>query len=152
MILLQASFKIRVTLVLGALAIAGVAGPVAAIPILQLAVDVLHRQDLQLELAGGAGHLSPQAEQGEEESQGMRGEGGPPWKEHAASLDTAAAAAARSETGAAAAPDSNIRRRAERAGAENNTTFHRRLNSALISNAKQPSLLLFFARRLFRAL
>lgn len=57
LVLLEAHFEVRVTLVVGALAVPRVPDAAAAVPVLQLPVHVLHRQDLQLELAGGPAHL-----------------------------------------------------------------------------------------------
>lgn len=74
LILLEAHFEVRVTLIAGALAVPGVPGAAAAVTVLQLPVRVLHGQDLQFELTRGSAYLSSQgAEQGEEEAQGAPG-------------------------------------------------------------------------------
>lgn len=57
LVLLEAHFEVRVTLVAGALAVPWVPGAAAAVPVLQLPIHVLHGQDLQLELTGGPAHL-----------------------------------------------------------------------------------------------
>lgn len=57
LVLLEAHFEVRVTLVAGALAVPRAPGTATAVPVLQLPVHVLHGQDLQLELAGGPAHL-----------------------------------------------------------------------------------------------
>lgn len=66
LVLLQADFKVRVALVAGAAQVRGVPGAVAALPVRQLAVDIFHGDQLQLEIAGRAGHLQT----GGEEQQG----------------------------------------------------------------------------------
>lgn len=83
LILLEAHFEVRVTLVVGALAVPRAPGAAAAVPILQLPVHVLHGQDLQLELAGGPTHLGSQgAQQSEQETQGAPGPAARPWGPH----------------------------------------------------------------------
>lgn len=83
LVLLEAHFEVRVTLVAGALAVPRVPGAAAAVPVLKLPVHVLHGQDLQLELPGGPAHLGSQgAEQGEQEAQGAPGPAARPWGPH----------------------------------------------------------------------
>lgn len=83
LVLLEAHFEVRVTLVAGALAVPWVPGAAAAVPVLQLPIHVLHGQDLQLELTGGPAHLGSQgAEQGEQEAQGAPGPAARPWGPH----------------------------------------------------------------------
>lgn len=83
LVLLEAHFEVRVTLVAGALAVPRVAGTSATVPVLQLPVHVLHGQDLQLELTRGAAHLGSQGtEQGEQEAQGAPGPAARPWGPH----------------------------------------------------------------------
>ena len=52
LVLLQADFEVRVALVSGAAQVLGAPGAVAALPVRQLAVHVLHGDQLQLEIAG----------------------------------------------------------------------------------------------------
>lgn len=52
LVLLQAHFKVSVALVSGAAQVLGAPGSVAALPYRQLAVYILHRDQLQLEIAG----------------------------------------------------------------------------------------------------
>lgn len=57
LVLLQAHVEVSVALVAGAAQVLGVPGAVAALPVRQLAVDIFHGDHLQLEIAGGPGHL-----------------------------------------------------------------------------------------------
>lgn len=57
LVLLQAHVEVSVALVAGAAQVFGVPGAVAALPVRQLAVDIFHGDHLQLEIAGGPGHL-----------------------------------------------------------------------------------------------
>lgn len=83
LVLLEAHFEVRVTLVAGALAVPRVPGAAAAVPVLKLPVHVLHGQDLQLELPRGPAHLGSQgAEQGKQEAQGAPGPAARPWGPH----------------------------------------------------------------------
>lgn len=52
LVLLQADFKVSVALVAGAAQVLGVPGAVAALPVRQLTVYILHGHQLQLEIAG----------------------------------------------------------------------------------------------------
>lgn len=52
LVLLQADFQVSVALVAGAAQVLGVPGAVAALPVRQLAVHILHGHQLQLEIAG----------------------------------------------------------------------------------------------------
>lgn len=60
LVLLEAHFEVSVALVSSAAQILGVPGAVAALPVRQLAVLVLHGDQLQLEIAGWLGHLGEQ--------------------------------------------------------------------------------------------
>lgn len=83
LILLEAHFEVRVTLVADALAVARVPGTAATVPILQFSVHVLHGQDLQLKLTRGPAHLGSQGtEQGEQKAQGAPGPAARPWGPH----------------------------------------------------------------------
>lgn len=59
LIFLQAHFEVSVALVLSAAQVLGAPGTVAALPVRQLAVYILHGDQLQLEIAGWLGHLQP---------------------------------------------------------------------------------------------
>lgn len=52
LVLLQADFEVGVALVAGAAQVLGAPGAVAALPVRQLAVYILHGDQLQLEIAG----------------------------------------------------------------------------------------------------
>ena len=72
LVLLQAHSEVRVALVAGAAQVLGAPGAVAALPVRQLPVHVLHGDQLQLEIAGGLGHLETDTEG----RQGIRRSGG----------------------------------------------------------------------------
>lgn len=57
LVLLQADLEVSVALVSGAAQVRGAPGAVAALPVRQLAVHILHGDQLQLEIAGWLGHL-----------------------------------------------------------------------------------------------
>lgn len=63
LVLLQAHSQVSVALVSSAAAVRGAPGAVAALPVRQLAVYILHGDQLQLEIAGRLGHLGPQRQQ-----------------------------------------------------------------------------------------
>lgn len=71
LVLLQAHSEVGVALVARAAQVLGAPGPVAALPVRQLAVDVLHGLELQLEGAGGLGHL--RTRHSDQEGGGARG-------------------------------------------------------------------------------
>lgn len=57
LVLLQADLEVSVALVSSAAQVLGAPGAVAALPVRQLAVYILHGDQLQLEIAGRLGHL-----------------------------------------------------------------------------------------------
>ena len=65
LVFLEADLHVSVALVPGAVQVLGGPGPVAALPVEQLAVYIPHRVKLQLEIARGPGHLKIKNQRGD---------------------------------------------------------------------------------------